>query len=195
MVKSGLVDRPHVSQYRLTAHLLLALAIYGYMLWVALSLLYPGRDGRPHAWFGRTVALTALVGVTVFSGGFVAGLDAGKIYNTFPKMGNSWIPPGLFAMDPAWKNFFENMTTVQFSHRTLAFVTFAIIVGYWALGARADRAATAMLGTASLQVLLGITTVLLAVPVALGALHQATALVLLTICVYLVHSLRTAPGA
>ncbi len=197
MVKSGLVDVPHVSQYRLTAHLVSAFVIYSYMLWVALSLLFPAR-GRPHPWFGRSVALLAIVCVTIFSGGFVAGLDAGKIYNTFPKMGSFWLPPGLTALDPAWRNAFENTTTVQFNHRLLALTSFALIVLYWFASRRADlpvrarRGANAVLHTAGLQVILGISTLLLAVPIALGAAHQATAMLLLTACLFLVHSLRSA---
>ncbi len=196
MVKSGLVDVPHVSQYRLTAHLTAAFVIYSYMLWVALTLLFPGR-GNAHPWFGRSVALLILVCVTIFSGGFVAGLDAGKIYNTFPKMGGHWLPPGLTALDPAWRNAFENTTTVQFNHRLMATTTFLVIVAYWFaarhadLPAQARRGANAVLHVAGLQVILGISTLLLAVPIALGAAHQATAMLLLTACLFLVHSLRS----
>ena len=201
MVKSGLVDVPHVSQYRLTAHLIAAFAIYAYMFWVAMSLLYPVDDTRKqsrHPWFGRTVALTGLIGITIVSGGFVAGLDAGKIYNSFPLMGESLIPPGLLAIDPIWRNFFENTTTVQFDHRLLAIGTLISIIAYriFARGAifpaRALRAADAMLYTAILQVVLGVSTLLLSVPLVLGAAHQATAIVLFTFALYLIHSLRDA---
>ena len=89
MVKSGLVDVPHVSQYRLTAHLVAAFIIYAYMFWVAISLLFPRpRDASSHSWYGKTLALFMVISVTVVSGGFVAGLKAGKIYNTFPMMGD-----------------------------------------------------------------------------------------------------------
>ncbi|MDH3441694.1 MAG: COX15/CtaA family protein, partial [Gammaproteobacteria bacterium] len=84
MVKSGLVDNPNVSQYRLTAHLVAAFMIYAYMFWVAMSLLYPSTSADRHPWYGKTLALTTLITITVISGGFVAGLKAGKIYNTFP---------------------------------------------------------------------------------------------------------------
>lgn len=197
MVKSGLVDDPRVSQYRLTAHLVAAIAIYGYMLWVALSLLTPGGKRGPHPWFGRTAALGVLVLVTVISGGFVAGLDAGLMYNTFPMMGEYWIPPGYGALDPAWRNLFENMAAVQFNHRLLAVTTFCVIVAYWwfarrELEARKLRAGTtALLHTAVLQVALGISTLLLMVPIALAAAHQAVALVLLTVVLYLCHALYT----
>ena len=196
MVKSGLVDNPHVSQYRLTAHLVAAFLIYSYMFWVALSRLYPDTGVARHPWFGKTVSITALISVTIVSGGFVAGLKAGKIYNTFPLMGDQWLPPGLLALDPWWRNLFENMTTVQFDHRILALSTFALIVWYWfgarktPLPARSAPAANALLHTALLQVILGISTLLLAVPVALGAGHQAVAMLLFSVGLFLTHSMR-----
>jgi cytochrome c oxidase assembly protein subunit 15 len=197
MVKSGLVDNPRVSQYRLTAHLVAAFAIYAYMFWVAMSLLFPrNASSEKHAWYGRTLALFVLITVTVISGGFVAGLKAGKIYNTFPMMGEHWIPPGFMALEPFWRNFFENMATVQFDHRLLALTTFALIVVYWfraraaTLPTRARPAVNALLHTAVLQVVLGIATVLMAVPVLLGATHQAVAMLLFTVALYLVHALR-----
>lgn len=196
MVKSGLVDNPHVSQYRLTAHLVAALLIYAYMFWVALSLLYPRSGEQAHPWFGRTLGLTVLIVATIVSGGFVAGLKAGKIYNTFPMMGEHWIPPGLSALEPFWRNLTENMTTVQFDHRLLAITTFMAIVLYWLRSRTADlpvhagKATNALLHTGILQLALGIVTLVLAVPIALGAAHQGVAMLLLTIALYLVHSLR-----
>jgi len=195
MVKSGLVDVPHVSQYRLTAHLVAAFIIYAYMFWVALSLLYPA-SGPRHPWYGKTLGLTALIAVTVISGGFVAGLKAGKIYNTFPLMGDGWIPPGLMALEPFWRNFFDNTTTVQFDHRVLAITTLAAVLVYWlrarhaGLPTRARAASATLLGVAVLQVSLGIATLLLAVPVVLGATHQGVAMLLFTVALYLLHSLR-----
>jgi cytochrome c oxidase assembly protein subunit 15 len=196
MVKSGLVDNPHVSQYRLTAHLIAAFLIYAYMFWVALSLLFPPRSADRHPWYGKTLALTALITVTIISGGFVAGLKAGKIYNTFPKMGEYWIPPDFLALEPAWRNFFDNMATVQFDHRILAMTTFALIVAYWAnlrkseLPARIRRGVNALLHTAVLQVALGISTLLLVVPIFLAASHQAIGMLLFTVALYLCHGLR-----
>ena len=201
MVKSGLVDVPHVSQYRLTAHLSMAFLVYGFMLWTGLSLWFSNDAPGRHPWFSRTAGLTTLIVVTILSGGFVAGLKAGKIYNTFPLMGDSLLPEGLFALSPPWRNFFENTTTVQFDHRVLALTTFALIVVYWitsrraGLPRRAAIGATALLHTAALQVLLGITTLLMAVPVLLGALHQAVAMLLLTAALFLTHSLSRQPAA
>lgn len=194
MVMSGLVDNPAVSHYRLAAHLTAAFLIYGFMFWVAMSLKRPAGPGR-HPVFGRTVALTALIGVTILAGALVAGLKAGKIYNTFPKMGEDWLPPGMFALEPWWRNFLDNMATVQFDHRVLALTTFAAIVAWWWRMPRADlprrlqKAATGLMHTAVLQVALGIATLLMFVPVALGAAHQAVAMLLFTLALYLCHGL------
>jgi cytochrome c oxidase assembly protein subunit 15 len=196
MVKSGLVDNPHVSQYRLTAHLVAAFLIYAYMLWVALSLLFPASGNSRHPWFGRTLALTTLTSITIISGGFVAGLKAGKIYNTFPMMGDHWIAPGTMALEPFWRNFFDNMTTVQFDHRVLAITTLLAVIVFFMkarkadLPARSRPAVMALLHTVILQVVLGITTLIMAVPVFLGVLHQAVAMLLFTVALYLLHSLR-----
>ncbi len=198
MVKSGLVDNPHVSQYRLTAHLVAAFLIYAYMFWVALSLLFPPDTHRRHPWYGKTLALTILISVTVISGGFVAGLKAGKIYNTFPMMGDYWVPPGLLALEPWWRNLFDNIATVQFDHRILAITTFILIIVFWArfpkadLPARLRKGINALLHTATLQVALGITTLLLVVPIPLAATHQAVAMLLFTVALYLCHGLRRA---
>jgi len=196
MVKSGLVDNPAVSQYRLTAHLVAAFSIYAFMFWVAWSRRYPRRGTSVHPACKRTALLAGLIIVTIVSGGFVAGLKAGKLYNTFPMMGDHWIPPGLLALDPAWLNLFENVATVQFDHRLLAITTFLLITAYWwymrsqTLPRRAAKAANALLHTAVLQVALGISTLLLVVPIVLAAAHQAVAMLLFTVALYLCHSLR-----
>ncbi|MGI9204428.1 MAG: COX15/CtaA family protein [Woeseiaceae bacterium] len=198
MVKSGLVDNPHVSQYRLTAHLVSAFLIYAYMFWVALSLIFPPNTHRRHPWYGKTLALTILISFTIVSGGFVAGLKAGKIYNTFPMMGDYWVPPGLMALEPWWRNLFDNIATVQFDHRILAIATFILIIAYWAkfpkrdLPVRLRKGINALLHTATLQVALGITTLLLVVPIVLAATHQAVAMLLFTVALYLCHGLRRA---
>ena len=130
MVQSGLVNNPAVSQYRLTAHLSSAFLIYGFMFWVALSLIYPDRE-KPSKWSKITFGLTMLIVLTIISGGFVAGLKAGKVFNTYPMMGNYWVPPGIFSLEPFWINFFENIVTVQLVHRILTAITFATIIVYW----------------------------------------------------------------
>jgi cytochrome c oxidase assembly protein subunit 15 len=196
MVKSGLVDDPRVSQYRLTAHLMSAFTIYAYMLWVALSLVHGPPEAPHYRWFGRTAALLALITVTIVMGGFVAGLDAGLIYNTFPKMGDYWIPPGLFALEPWWLNFFENMATAQFDHRVLAITTVGVVIVYWWRAwpefaqRRMRRAVNLLVLTALVQAGLGISTLLLRVPIPLAAAHQAVALVVFTLALYLCHGSR-----
>ena len=193
MVQSGLVNNPAVSQYRLTAHLSSAFLIYGFMFWVALSLIYPERK-EPSKWSKITVSLTMLIILTIISGGFVAGLKAGKVFNTYPMMGNYWVPPGIFSLEPFWINFFENIITVQLVHRILTAVTFASIMVYWFRLRKADtskrvkKGTSAVLHTATLQFVLGVTTLVFYVPISLAAAHQATALLLLTAALYLCHA-------
>ena len=199
MVKSGLVDNPHVSQYRLTAHLTLAIVIYAYMFWVALGLLLDsGRESSGTAPAGVRLSaglLGLLVLVTVMSGGFVAGLKAGFVYNTFPLMDGRWVPEAMFLLEPLWRNFFENMATVQFDHRLLATLTFLAITAFWVTARRSittpqSRAGMhLLLAAVILQVTLGTSTLLLYVPVALAAAHQSGALVLLTVILFLNHRL------
>jgi heme a synthase len=204
MVKSGLVDNPHVSPYRLTAHLAAAFVIYGYILWVAWGLLFPqpaGAEGaRPSAVRRYAWVLTALIALTVLAGGFVAGLKAGLAYNTFPLMDGQWIPDGVMRLDPWYLNFFENVATVQFDHRLLALLTFAAIIASWLYARRfdlSDKARVALgllLLAGTVQVVLGVSTLLLHVPVALGAAHQGGALLVLTIALFLNHQLRSGPA-
>ncbi len=199
MVKSGLVHSPHVSQYRLTAHLGLAFLIYAYMFWVALDLLFPKPLAYAHRvspGLGRlSYLVSGLVFVTVLSGGFVAGLKAGLAYNTFPLMNGRWIPEGMWTLDPQWINLFENVTTVQFDHRLLAVLLFLIIPVYWYAGTRVSLPGRVRLGFHLLllmlvvQLALGISTLLLRVPVALGASHQGGAMLLFTIALFLSHQL------
>ncbi|WP_455234304.1 COX15/CtaA family protein [Thiogranum longum] len=203
MVKSGLIDRPHVSQYRLTAHLGLALVIYCYLLWLTFDLLFPQRASNPHSPAAHKGALylLALAAVTVMSGGFVAGLKAGFAYNTFPKMGDQWLPPAAWMLEPAWRNLFENVATVQFNHRVLAIATFISVLGFWLYAMRNRLAATARiashlaLGVATVQISLGVATLLLHVPVALAATHQAGAVALLTALLFLNHRVRKGESA
>ena len=202
MVASGFADRTDVSQYRLVAHLSAAVLIYGYVLWVAFGLLAPALDVSRDPLAGRlrggVVVVLALVGLTIVSGGFVAGLNAGFTYNTFPFMDGDLIPEGYGDLRPWWLNLFENLAAVQFNHRALAIVTFAAAAGVWlwargiGLAKRARRAVHVMLAMAVLQVGLGIATLLLVVPVWLGAAHQAGALLLLTAALWALHGIRPA---
>jgi len=197
MVKSGLVDRPDVSQYRLAAHLCLALLIYGYLIWVALSLRSPPSTNTLTTAMKRaSLGLTGLIFITAFSGALVAGLDAGLTYNTFPLMDGDLIPDGLLDMDPWYLNFFESILTVQFDHRVLAVVTFASVVLMWraarkqALSEWQRQAVNFLFAVVFVQVGLGIVTLLLGVPVSLGTLHQAGAVILLGGAVWTTHAFR-----
>ena len=194
MVKSGLVDRPDVSQYRLTAHLGLAIAIYAYIVWLTIGLFSPDRETTKDASFG-VFSVVALVYVMILSGGFVAGTNAGLSFPTWPLMGDSFIPPALYS--GGWISSFEQVTTIHFNHRMLAYFTgiTLVVLGLrtWLADsdARLRRAAVLMLGAITLQIVLGISTVLSHVDVAIAAGHQSGAVVLLTTVLFWVHCKRT----
>lgn len=194
MVSSGLVDEPRVSQYRLAAHLSLALIIFAAMFWLALRLRWPHSAPRGGTAFEFVLGFLA---ITIVSGAFVAGLKAGYIYNTFPLMGDSLIPQGLLALDPAWRNFTENAVTAQFVHRILGISTLLLALGLWVWSLRQSLtrgqqlAFHALATVAVLQATLGISTLLLQVPVALGTMHQGGAVVLLATVLVLGHVTRT----
>ena len=206
MVKSGLIDRPDVSQYRLVAHLGLALAIYAYILWVAIGLLsyhraapgptrtVPAQSMPRVRW--PALALCGLILMTALFGGFVAGLDAGYAYNTFPLMDGDLIPPGLFAASPVWRSLFEDVTTVQFVHRLLATLTLLAILSFrlWLRRLnplpRARLAANLLTAWVVVQYGLGIATLLSFVAIPVAALHQASAVVLWSLALWTAFELR-----
>ena len=189
MVQSGLVDQPDVSPYRLAAHLGLAVAIYGCLMWVALGILMDGtveRVRQVRRWRGAAWAATGLVFITILSGAFVAGNDAGLAYNTFPLMADAIVPPDIFRIEPLWRNFFENVPLVQLDHRLLAMLTALVVVLLWAAALRwlgpapARIALHAAAGAVLGQFVLGIVTLLTFVPVPLGAAHQVGAMAVFT---------------
>jgi cytochrome c oxidase assembly protein subunit 15 len=198
MVKSGLVDIPRVSPYRLTAHLGLALLIFGAMFWVALGLLRP-RQGAPTAAQRPLRILLGLLVVTVVSGAFVAGNKAGYIYNTFPLMAGQWVPDGLLHLEPAWRNWTEHPVMVQFTHRWLGVTTALLVLGAWIYAWRVPLDRTQRLamhlvgGMVLVQATLGIKTLLLYVPVGLGAAHQGGAVVLIAALLFALHETGRAP--
>jgi cytochrome c oxidase assembly protein subunit 15 len=202
MVKSGLISNPHVSQYRLTAHMGLAVLIYAYMFWLVLDLLLdrPRRQDAPGPLAGASLLVVALVYGMILSGALVAGTKAGFAYSTWPLMGTSFVPPGLYAGDPAWLDAFEDITTIQFNHRIYAYLLAGVIVLFAALAwrrvptPRVRLAAVLLVLALCLQVGLGISTLLLHVPVPLAAAHQGGAVLLLSASLFLAHSLRRNPS-
>src|SRR5258708_30318532 len=200
MVERGLADRIEVSQYRLTAHLVLALVIYAATLWSALGLLSsPGGSAPPRIRRGSEIVL-GLVSLTIVAGGFVAGLNAGLVYNTFPLMDGGFVPAGYAQFEPFIRNWFENVAAVQFDHRLLAMTTVVSVIALWLAGRRAalplatKRALNVLLAIGLLQLALGIATLLLVVPIPLAAAHQAGAVLLLTAAIALRHTLRRPPN-
>ncbi|XP_072335781.1 heme A synthase COX15 isoform X2 [Scyliorhinus torazame] len=209
MVKSGLEEKkdshdiPRVSQYRLAAHLGSALVLYCASLWTGLSLLLPpsqmSNTGRMLLLRRFARGTGGLVFITALSGAFVAGLDAGLVYNSFPKMGERWVPDDLFAFSPALRNFFENPTTVQFDHRVLGIASVTAVTVLYALSRRmpmprrTKMAISSLLAVVYMQAALGISTLLLHVPTPLAATHQSGSLVLLSLSLWLIHELRRLP--
>ncbi|HVY52526.1 MAG TPA: COX15/CtaA family protein [Devosia sp.] len=183
MVSSGLEQLTSVSQYRLATHLGAALLLFLALIWVARRL-GPARPVTATLSRGPVILLLGLVYVQILAGAFVAGLDAGQSYNTWPLMDGSLVPQGLDAMDPWWKNLFENALTVQFIHRTIAYVIVlyvgALVVvqrrsgGFSGADGWLPRIALLVL----LQAALGITTLVLRVPLPVALGHQALAFML-----------------
>ena len=198
-VQSGLVDDPRVSQLRLTAHLGLAFLIFAAMLWTALSLLRPAppaTDRRAPGLARFATALAALVFVMVLSGGLVAGIRAGFAYNTFPLMSGQLVPPEIMMLDPWYSNLVNNMATVQFDHRLIAWLLVVLVPLYWwrvrsaSAGPQASRAASLLLAMLVIQVTLGIATLLFVVPLPLAAGHQAGAVLLFAAALNAAHAVR-----
>ncbi|EDQ92128.1 uncharacterized protein MONBRDRAFT_14857 [Monosiga brevicollis MX1] len=210
MVKSGLdydpqgKHAPRVSQYRLAAHLGSAFVLYVMTLYTGLLHVLPAQPLQGDLKRLRTFrklahGIAGLVFVTAISGAFVAGMDAGLIYNEFPFMGESLVPTDINVLQPIWKNVFENPATAQFDHRVLGTSTGLAVAGLWAyarklsLPPRARIATHAMLGMVAVQITLGISTLLYFVPTPLAATHQAGSLGLLTFATWLLYELRAVP--
>ncbi|PFH34988.1 putative cytochrome C oxidase assembly factor COX15 [Besnoitia besnoiti] len=216
MVKSGFSEpttenkMPRVSPYRLAFHLVTAMCLYSIVLWHALSLLYPPattvsmavapavagaalRKLRSRAW-----GMAAIIGTTLCSGAFVAGNDAGRAYNTWPKMLDHWVPPEVYEVKNKFIKVFESTPVVQFDHRMLAYATLIGSGLLYFTGRRlpvpkeVNVAMGALHGTAALQLLLGITTLLCLVPTELGVLHQAGGMATLSAMVYLLQTISRA---
>jgi len=198
MVKSGLVNDPHVSQYRLVAHLALALVLYIAIFWLGSAYFIRNWTQRyiTPAWLnGLSLVLLALVFITILAGGFVAGTRAGFAFNTFPLMNGALVPEAYAALEPFWRNLFENIATVQFNHRLLATLTLVLAAVMARMAYKSPlnpvfkRAFTITLLFIFLQYSLGVLTLINYVPVVLGAIHQAMAILVMTSSLFLVRVL------
>ena len=196
MVKSGLVDNPSVSQYRLTAHLSLAVFLYAYVLWLAAGLLCGKHQGQ-HAGsseglFKGVIFCIALVVIMQISGGFMAGTHAGFIMNTYPLMNGEWIPDMLFSLTPFWMNFFENVIAIQFLHRWIAFAAVVAIIVLWTRRFSMDQSPLRVVLDIAMivaigQFLLGIATLLSRVHLPIALIHQSGFVFLLSTLVILLR--------
>lgn len=198
MVKSGLVEQPSVSHYRLAAHLMLAFLIYGWMLRLGLSLTLTPEPGAERAakLRGFTRATIAAAALAMTWGAFTAGLDAGLLYNTFPTMDGHWLPPELSSVPSVWKSFFGEPAVVQFVHRVLALLVFIKAAMLVMRGLRLSppprlkKALYAVAATVTLQVTLGVATLLTGVNIVLAVAHQAGAMLLLAALIWLLCEIR-----
>ena len=195
MVKSGLVDRPDVSHYRLAAHLTTAFITFAYTFWVALDLMFPNKKEINNAFrnlvrFGLVILL-----IQIIYGAFVAGLDAGFIHNHWPMMseGKFMHETVYIEQTPVLKNFFEGKSGVQFIHRILAYVVVLFVFLIWRksrkieLSSYQSKGINALLILVGVQFLLGVLTILLQVPVWLGVAHQVGAFLLLSAMTFTLH--------
>jgi cytochrome c oxidase assembly protein subunit 15 len=183
MVKSGLTETASVSQYRLAAHLSLALFIFSLLVWTGFDL----RDGRGRHPSGHGLATLILLSITILAGALVAGMDAGLVYNEYPLMGHSFLP--IEYGEAGWLDPFENPASAQFHHRWLGALTLGAVI---VLGLKRRSGSFAfrgnlVLAAVSLQFILGIVTLLHGVPISLGGMHQAGAVILLGCLLALLH--------
>ena len=197
MVASGLVDRPSVSHFNLTVHLLLALALLGLSLWTALGHKYGFPDKNKKAKWS-TLSKLALVSfilliIQITYGGMTAGLKAGHVSDTWPLMFGKIIPPNLFN---SWVNLFETPQTIVFVHRWLAFVVLIAILALYSAARRESLSIEIknglkwLLGLVILQIILGILTVIFHVQIVIALAHQTSALMLFALMIYFIHRLR-----
>lgn len=191
---SGLNDVERLTQYRLTAHIALAVLIYGYVLWFALRLIRgePGAHSTFRVPPRASIILFGvllLVFIMIISGGLMAGTGAGLVYNTFPLMAGHWIPPEIYELRPVWRNYFENITMIQFQHRVLAVLLITVASGLVYRRGVVDvpvpirRLFIVLFSAIGLQFIVGIATLLNRVPDQLALFHQSWAMVVFSIAV------------
>ena len=191
MVASGLVDRPAVAQERLAVHLVAALVLLSALVWTGLDMRAwrwprPADWPRPRRWIAPFLTLLA---VQIVFGALVAGTDAGFAFNTWPKMGDDWVPPGLGSIEPAWRNLVDNRVTLQFVHRCLAVLVAlaALPIGARVFLARGRVHGTALIAMVLLQFTLGVSTVVSGVSLPIAIAHQAGAALLVVVAIATAH--------
>ncbi len=198
MVKSGLTERVSVSQYRLAAHFMLALFIFAAIVWTVRGLTSGRREAQPARIRITSKILLVLVFLQLYFGALVAGLRAGKVFNTWPDIDGGFIPTmdRLFFEQPWWRNFFDNTLTVQFCHRMIAYGLLIVAFAH-AVDVVRSKCSAAVVGGAhalaaamALQAGLGILTLLHQVPIPLGLAHQAMAIIVLTLALFQAERLR-----
>ncbi|WP_339609583.1 COX15/CtaA family protein [uncultured Planktosalinus sp.] len=195
MVKSGLVDIPYVSHYRLAMHLITAFITFSFTFWVALNLIYPKEKPQFISLRNLIRFSFAVLIIQIIWGAFVAGLNAGLIHNTWPMMNDGkLIHESVFIeQQPVWRNFIEGKSGVQFIHRYLAYIVVALILAIWikakklTLTFAQKQSINWLLVLVAIQFILGIVTLLYAVPLSLGVLHQIGAFFLLAAMTFSLH--------
>lgn len=192
MVMSGLVDMPYVSHYRLAAHLITALALIAYIYWVALEV-RETRVSQDKIMHQLSIGMLVLIGVQILYGAFVAGLKAGLMYNTFPKMGYQWIPEelGIGFQMYGMMAIFENHGIVQLIHRVLGVAVLVMVSIIWVKARKStisiSIAGNILMALVMVQFLLGVFTLVYAVPITLGVLHQLGAVLVLFSIIHLMY--------
>ncbi|SMF66929.1 COX15/CtaA family protein [Allosphingosinicella indica] len=193
MVASGLVDRPDVSHIRLAVHLLTALFIFAGLIWTALDLMDLSRDpaAKPVRMTTPGIWTLSILALQMLFGAYVAGLDAGYAYSSWPKMGDEWFPSGTPMLEPFVRNFVDNPIVVQFVHRWLAFAVAiaACLFAFTAWDRGLRREAVWVIAAVTAQILLGIGTLLTGVDIHIAVAHQGMGALLLAAVIVCAHRL------
>lgn len=197
MVKSGLTERTSVSHIRLAIHLMAAFITFGFTFWYALELIYPRTVKAPNSDRKLIGIVFGLIIVQIVYGAFVAGLHAGKMYNTWPLMDGQLVPTGILSANSFVDNITGNQVMVQFLHRTFAFIIFFSVIYLWftyrkkMLSKIQNRSLNFLLAAVFIQVILGILTLLTQVEITLASLHQIGAFFLFSATIFLLYQFRT----
>jgi len=196
MVKSGLVDRPDVSHYRLAVHLITAFLTFSYTLWIVLNLTYNEKKEGNYMLYQLAKILFVVILIQIIYGAFVAGLNASKIYNTWPKMNDKWIAESVYAISPLWKNFTEGIAGVQFVHRILPVFIIAIVSYMYYKWKRIKNykeeeiSFIMLFAIICIQIIIGIFTLIYAAPITLAITHQICAFLMLGVSVFTMFTFK-----